>query len=111
MWNRRSANGSRRRPERVATSTTLASSSAPGPAPTTSAAPAIRPSPTRKPTASSSSWPGVRIVTASARPSTRISSGSSTATSSRTNSRRSPSTRSIHVRATPESIASGIRQG
>src|SRR3954471_10022456 len=43
----------------------------------------MRPSPRRKPRASSSSWPGVRIVTASAAPSTRISSGSSTATSSR----------------------------
>ena len=43
----------------------------------------IRPSPSRKPSASSSSWPGVRIVTASGSPSTRISSGSSTATSSR----------------------------
>ena len=37
----------------------------------------------RNPSASSSSWPGVRIVTASGSPSTRISSGSSTATSSR----------------------------
>ena len=48
----------------------------------------IRPSPCRKPSASSSSWPGVRIVTASALPSTRISSGSSTATSSLTPSSR-----------------------
>src|SRR5947209_8824154 len=46
-------------------------------------APSIRPSPCRKPSASSSSWPGVRIVTASGSPSTRISSGSSIATSSR----------------------------
>src|SRR4051794_28132368 len=43
----------------------------------------ISPSPTRNPSASSSSLPGVRIVTARASPPTRISSGSSTATSSR----------------------------
>ena len=48
-----------------------------------SCARSIRPSPRRNPSASSSSWPGVRIVTASGSPSTRISSGSSTATSSR----------------------------
>src|SRR5688572_6728470 len=39
----------------------------------------ITPSETRKPAASSTSFPGVRIVTASAVPPTRISSGSSTA--------------------------------
>ena len=39
-------------------------------------------SPNRKPRASSSSWPGVRMVTESGSPSTRISSGSSTATAS-----------------------------
>ena len=50
--------------------------------------PASSPSPCRKPAASSSSWPGVRIVTASARPRTRISSGSSTATRSATPSSR-----------------------
>ena len=44
--------------------------------------PSMSPSPKRKPTARSSSWPGVRIVTASGSPSTRISSGSSTATAS-----------------------------
>ena len=37
---------------------------------------------TKESRASSSSWPGVRIVTAMGRPSTRISSGSSTAISS-----------------------------
>src|SRR3954471_12684896 len=59
----------------------LAARSAVGPA--ARGSPPISPSPCRKPSASSSSWPGVRIVTASAAPSTRISSGSSTATSSR----------------------------
>src|SRR4051794_29956976 len=62
----------------------FAARSAVGPA---SAGPSMRPSPYRKPSASSSSWPGVRMVTASASPSTRISSGSSTATSSATPSR------------------------
>ena len=40
------------------------------------------PSDSAKPSASSSSWPGVRIVTATGRPPIRISSGSSTATTS-----------------------------
>src|SRR5258708_625226 len=47
-----------------------------------------RPSPTRNPTARSSSWPGVRIVTATRSPATRISSGSSRAMAS--GKRRSP---------------------
>ena len=52
--------------------------------------------------------PGVRMVTASAPPSTRISSGSSTATSSRRAARaRPPATRSIQVSATWGSIAIG----
>src|SRR5205823_13450786 len=54
----------------------------------------------RKPTASASSSPGVRIVTASDSPSTRISSGSSTATSSRAPARSLPRTRSISARDT-----------
>ena len=41
-----------------------------------------RPSESAKPSASSSSWPGVRIVTATGTPPMRISSGSSTATTS-----------------------------
>src|SRR3954447_10739954 len=41
------------------------------------------PSDTQNPSASSSSWPGVRIVTATGAPPMRISSGSSTATASR----------------------------
>src|SRR5436305_506199 len=49
--------------------------------------PSISASVYRNPSASSSSWPGVRIVTASGSPSTRISSGSSTATSSSAPSR------------------------
>src|SRR5690606_24120136 len=51
-----------------------------------SSAPSTTPSVNRKPAARSRSWPGVRSVTASGRPSTRISSGSSTATSSRASS-------------------------
>ena len=47
-----------------ATSTVLPARSAGGPA---SRGPSISPSPCRKPSASSSSWPGVRIVTASGR--------------------------------------------
>src|SRR5207253_7913418 len=43
----------------------------------------LSPSERQKPSASSSSWPGVRIVTATGRPPIRISSGSSTATASR----------------------------
>ena len=46
------------------------------------AATGCSPSVTQKPSASSSSWPGVRIVTASARPFTLISSGSSAASRS-----------------------------
>ena len=45
-------------------------------------APAMIPSANRKPSARSASAPGVRIVVATASPSTRISSGSSTATAS-----------------------------
>src|SRR6185312_7935909 len=56
---------------------TLAAKSAVGPAET-----AGIPSERRNPTASSSSSPGVRMVTAMGRPATRISSGSSTAISS-----------------------------
>ena len=41
-----------------------------------------RPSEQRKPAASSKSWPGVRMVTASVSRPTRISSGSSTVTES-----------------------------
>ncbi len=44
----------------------------------TSPRPRITPSASSSPAASSSSWPGVRIVTPRARPSIRISSGSST---------------------------------
>src|SRR3954453_18658301 len=57
--------------------------------PALSTAPASSPPPCRNPIASSSSWPGVRIVTASARPRTRISNGSSIATRSSTPSSRS----------------------
>ncbi len=48
----------------------------------TSAAAPINPSPARKPTASSVSCPGVRSVTESGRPPTRISSARSTAIAS-----------------------------
>ena len=58
-------------------STALAARSAGG-----AAAIGWNPSESRNPSASSSSWPGVRIVTATGSPPTRISSGSSTATSS-----------------------------
>src|SRR5207248_764685 len=54
-WNRRSPAGSRRRPRTVRTSTTFAARSSVGPTARTSPRPAIRPSPARKPTASSSS--------------------------------------------------------
>ena len=46
----------------------------------------------KKPAANSRSWPGVRMVTATLRPRTRISSGSSTATRSRCATRRVPRT-------------------
>jgi hypothetical protein len=48
------------------------------------------PSDSKKPSASSASCPGVRIVSASVSPSTRISSGSSTITASSTRSGGSP---------------------
>ena len=46
------------------------------------AATGLSPSDSANPSASSSSWPGVRIVTATGSPPIRISSGSSTATTS-----------------------------
>ena len=60
--------------------------------------PSMRPSVRRKPTASSSSWPGVRIVTATATgacrgPAARISSGASPTIRSSRTSRSSPRTR------------------
>ena len=48
------------------------------------------PSDTQNPSASSSSWPGVRIVTATGSPPMRISSGSSTATRSARSACREP---------------------
>src|SRR5947209_6060298 len=76
-----------------------------------SAGPAISPSPARNPAASASSPPGVRIVTASGSPSTRISSGSSTASSSRSPRRSEPRTRSIAARATWRSKAPSMVSG
>src|SRR5581483_5565686 len=57
------------------------------------------PSEMQKPSASSSSWPGVRIVTATGLPSMRISSGSSAATRSRS---RAPSGRRTTSTSTAE---------
>src|SRR4051812_37626681 len=62
----------------------------------------ISPSPYRKPSASSSSWPGVRIVTASGAPSMRISSGSSSATRS---SRPSRTIRAVRCMASVSAMA------
>ena len=72
------------------------------------ALPAIIPSAWRKPAASSSSFPGVRIVTTSGLPSTRISSGSSTTMVSR--STRSPRRRTVTVLRASKSAASEVTQ-
>src|SRR6185437_11274654 len=58
--------------------------------------------------ASSSSWPGVRIVTATGSPPIRISSGSSTATPSR--SRTPPGRRTTSTRATARSARTTTRR-
>ncbi len=95
----------------VRTSTTFAARSSVGPTDTTSPGPAISASPARNPAASSSSSPGVRIVTAIALPSTRISNGSSTATSSCSRLRDPAAKRSIAVSATCGSIVTGMGSG